>query len=261
VPTPSDALITPGEACAPLAGARAPEVCAFGASPARAAATVALVGDSHSAHWRAALRVVARAKAWRVLSIYRSQCPFSMAGTRLPGRARAGCARWRRDTIRWFRRHRAVHTVFVSQRARTRVAGHSGSDQVATQVAGYTAAWRALPASVDHIIVIRDVPYSAHSTRRCIERAMANRRPAGPACARARDAALASDPAVDAAARLHSGRVQSIDLTPLMCDERRCYPVVGGVLVIKDIGHLTRLFSTTLGPFLLRTVNQLIAGW
>jgi hypothetical protein len=238
-----------------------PEVCALGAAAARAAATVALVGDSHSAHWRAALRVVARAKAWRVLSIYRSKCPFSMAGTRLPGRAGMECAQWRRDTIGWFNRHREVHTVFVSQHARARVVGRPGSDQAPADVAGYIGAWRALPASVEHVIVIRDVPYSAPTTRRCIERAMANRRPAGRACARARDAALAPDPAVDAAARLHSPRVQSVDLTPFMCDEQRCYPVIGGVLVIKDIGHLNRLFSTTLGPFLLREVNRLIAGW
>ena len=51
-----------------------------------------------------------------------------------------------------------------------------------------------------------------------------------------------------------------MDLTPLMCGERRCFPVVGGALVIKDHGHLTRTFSATLGPFVQRAVQRLRAG-
>jgi hypothetical protein len=37
--------------------------------------------------------------------------------------------------------------------------------------------------------------------------------------------------------------------------------VVGGVLVHKDIDHITRLFATTLGPYLLRAYDRLAAGW
>jgi hypothetical protein len=73
--------------------------------------------------------------------------------------------------------------------------------------------------------------------------------------------ALGPDPAVLAARRLASPRVQVIDMAGFMCDGWRCYPVVGGVLVHKDIGHLTRLFSTTLGPFVLRKLNRLMASW
>ena len=45
-----------------------------------------------------------------------------------------------------------------------------------------------------------------------------------------------------------------------MCDRRLCYPVVGGVLVDRNMGHLTGLFSSTLGPFLLRDVDRLMAS-
>ena len=41
-----------------------------------------------------------------------------------------------------------------------------------------------------------------------------------------------------------------------MCDDSRCFPVVGGALVIKDIGHLTRTFSRSLGPFLGRAIDR-----
>ena len=131
-----------------------------------------------------------------------------------------------------------------------------GATPLETKIEGYIDAWKALPASVEHVYVIRDVPYDTSRTprasgARCPRR---NARP-GSACARSRSAALEPDPAVLAAQRLASPRVRVIDMTRYMCDRRRCFPVVGGVLVHKDVGHLTRHFSTTLGRYLLRELD------
>jgi hypothetical protein len=51
------------------------------------------------------------------------------------------------------------------------------------------------------------------------------------------------------------------DLSSFMCGPRECRPVIGGALVLKDAGHLTLAFATSLGPYLLRRVNALSAGW
>ena len=87
-------------------------------------------------------------------------------------------------------------------------------------------------------------------------RAVARRRSPGATCALPRAEALPPDPAVVAAAGMR--RVRVVDLTPHMCDRRRCFPVVGGVLVHKDGSHLTTPFATSLGPFLLRSVERLL---
>ena len=50
-------------------------------------------------------------------------------------------------------------------------------------------------------------------------------------------------------------------LTSFMCGPRTCPPVVGGALVLKDTNHLSLTFATTLGPYLLRRVDALSAGW
>jgi hypothetical protein len=50
-------------------------------------------------------------------------------------------------------------------------------------------------------------------------------------------------------------RVDLIDLTHFMCSRTRCFPVVGGALVHKDVTHLTRVFARTLGPYLLRRLG------
>jgi hypothetical protein len=76
-------------------------------------------------------------------------------------------------------------------------------------------------------------------------------------CALRRSSSVRPDPAAIAALRRGSARVHLVDLTRFMCSPRLCFPVVGGVLVHKDVTHLTPLFAETLGPFLLRAVDRM----
>jgi hypothetical protein len=66
---------------------------------------------------------------------------------------------------------------------------------------------------------------------------------------------LHRDPAVAAARRLRSSRLRVADLTHYFCSTRRCWPVIGGALVYKDLTHITAVFAATLGPFLLRKLG------
>jgi hypothetical protein len=270
VPSPSLALITPNLPCLPVETVGrgtvfdgALSVCEFGTPAAQAVASVGMIGDSHAMNWRAPVDVVARAKGWRVLGMMRSHCPFSAATLLLPRPDRLGCSRWRRRVIRWFSGHPEVTVVFVAQYTSrvTPVVAGSGQSQFAAQMDGYERAWRALPPTVAHIVVIRDNPWSTFGTPACLRRARAQRLPPGPACAVPRSRVLLPDPAATAAIHMRSARVQVADLTSFMCEPSVCLPVVGGALVNKDATHLTRTFATTLGPYLLRRVNRLMRGW
>ena len=145
------------------------------------------------------------------------------------------------------------------------VGANSGSGVIAedghtlrtTKINGYIDAWKALPQSVREIFVVRDPPHSNNDTAGCVASAIAKRRNPALRCARPRERALEIDEAAVAAERTDSARVKLIDLSDFMCDDERCFPVVGGALVIKDIGHLTRTFSRTLGPFLGRAISRL----
>ena len=64
-----------------------------------------------------------------------------------------------------------------------------------------------------------------------------------------------------AASEVHTGRVQVIDMTSFFCGSELCYPVVGGALAYKDFQHLTEVYSTTLGPYLLAAIDKLLSGW
>jgi hypothetical protein len=258
VPSPAKARSRRNAPCTFIENRGLIHVCAFGVPVAEATDTIALVGDSHASHWRAALEVVAQAKQWRGLSITQTSCPLSKAVRRLVEPVRfKQCARWKPQVYRWFRDHPEVSTVVVAQLSGGLGIRTRRRDRFAAAVDGYVAAWRALPRSVKRIIVLRDTPKAERSTFGCIRRAMARRRPAGTACANARELVLSRDPAIAAAARARSGRVRAVDLTRFFCGRRRCYPVIGGVLVNKDITHITAVFGATLGPYLLRKINAL----
>ena len=260
VPTPVEAQKMPNAPCQITENDRRLRVCAFGLPAPRAAATVAILGDSHASHWRPALDVVAKARRWRGLSITRTGCAFSRAVPDVTGRARVHCAQWKRQVLDWFTGHPEVGTVVVAAHAGADVVGTRGRDPFAVKQQGYADAWRALPASVRRIIVIRDTPRLRASTLACVQAARDHGRPAGSGCAVPRRVALQPDPQVAAATRLRSARVRIVDLTPELCDARACPAVIGGVLTFKDEDHLTPVYAATLGPFLRRAIDRALSG-
>ncbi|HTN22999.1 MAG TPA: SGNH hydrolase domain-containing protein [Solirubrobacteraceae bacterium] len=235
------------------------QVCAFGASRASARATFALVGDSHAAQWLPALAVVARARHWRGLLVTTSGCYFSAAVTRfLPG-AREGCTRWYRSALGWFGHHPEVGTAFVAQRTTTPITVKPGETSLALKAAGFRRTWEALPPTVTHVLAIRDVPESSNPQFNCLAGVVAAGLAPGPTCVLPRQSVLKADPAVAAVRSLHARRYRTIDLTPYFCSRRSCFAVVGGVLVHRDIDHITAAYSRSLGPYLLRAVRRLVA--
>ena len=258
-PAPDEVDRDPGAGCAPF-----DEVgCWFGVREASATGHFALVGDSHTYHWRAALNIVANAKSWRGYSISAGGCYFSQAVDSFFEGPREPCIAWYRSVLAWFRDHPEVSTVFVTQNADTPIVVAPGQTQSGVKVAGFRRAWQALPPTVKHVIVLRDTPASSQATLDCVRRVSAagTERP-GPACPLRRSVALRDDTAVAAVLALHSKRYQYIDLTEFFCSPRNCYPVIGGVLVNRDIfGHITVSYARTLGPYLFRKVRKLMASW
>lgn len=260
VPTPVEAESSHNAPCTPgpRDGVVAP--CAFGVPPAGARQTIALLGDSHASHWRAALAEVARHERWHGISVTHTACAFSLAfKDSLVEPDRSECQRWVAEVPRWFAAHPEIHTIFISDKDGGTVPTAAGQSQLAAQEAGFVAAWRTLPPSIQHVVVIRDTPRAHGDTLNCVQDAMARHVPAGTACAMPRSFAELADPAAIAAQRM-GPRFHVVDLNRFICDARRCHPVVGGALVYNDATHLTSVFAATLGPYLRTAVEQALAG-
>jgi hypothetical protein len=261
IPKPAVARHGRNAPCTRTQGSDLLNLCEFGAPVSSASAHVVLLGDSHAMNWRAAVAVVAEHEGWHATSIAMAGCPYSTSTRVIPEPLRTQCVERNRQVPEWFAAHPEVHTVFVSQISGAEWMAAPGLSQFETQVRDYIAAWSRLPASVRHIVVIRDAPKALPSTAACIERALArDEAPAG-ACRMARSRVLDRDAAVAAAARLHSPRVEVADLTRYFCDREWCYPVIGGALVQKDLNHLAAPFMDSLGPYLLRAVESWARGW
>ncbi len=258
----SDSDRLPDSPCQPTRQRPEP-VCTFGVSAGKARRTIALIGDSHALHWRAALDVVAKRSRWRGYSLTAPACFYSDAVDDLPDGLRQPCQTWFRSVKAWLKRHREVSIVFVSQKVDTPVTIPPGKTYADVRTAGFRSAWRRLPKSVKHLVVIRDTPMTSTASRRCVGRVVAarKRRP-GPACSVPRSAAVVDDTAVAAVKQLPSKRFGFVDLTDFFCGPRSCYPVLGGVLIYyDDLGHITRAYSRSLGPYLLRRVRGLQVKW
>ena len=241
-PTPEEAAITPNVACTPQGEL---DGCSVGVPDGE---TVVILGDSHAAHWRAAMEVVAKAKRWHVLEFARPHCPFSFAE---PARSEAGasdCGPYNQRVISYLANNPGITKVFVSNNARLPMAVRG----FAYRFDGDLRALNALPASVSSVYVLRDPPTDRATSHDCVERAMRRRETFG-RCAVPRRRALVRDPTVEAAKRV--ARAHVIDLSNFFCSSSKCFPVVGGVLTHKDQDHLTQDFARTLGPYVLRAVD------
>jgi hypothetical protein len=248
-PSPERARALPNSPCRSIA-AGSPAVCRFGA--AESPTTIGLVGDSHAGHWRAAFEYLAAQKGWSGVSLTRSSCPLQKALRDLREPRRSQCRRWKDDVFAWLTAHPEVQTVFVAGLSGgSGVVPRRGESRFEASVRGYADAWAALPGR--RIVVLRDTPRFEGDTDTCVDRALRRGRAPGSVCAVPRAFGLVRDPAVVAARR--SGR-EVLDLSSFFCD-RRCRPVIGGALVVRDANHMTGTYSATLGPYVLRALDRL----
>ncbi|HEU4976965.1 MAG TPA: SGNH hydrolase domain-containing protein [Baekduia sp.] len=257
LPLPRDAPLLPDGACRVLPeppGASVLEPCAFGVQGPARTGTVALLGDSHARHWRAALEVVAQARRWRAVSVTRPGCPFSVQIPRSPALGPATCAQQHAEAMAWLRANPQIRTIFVSSWAEPPSGPQGGLAGYGGGPAAFGAMLDRVPASVRHIYVLRDIPGTSFATPSCVTAAMRRGSDPGSACAVARGAALVTDPLAQAGAA-RAPRVRVVDLTRRLCDARRCRPVVGGAYVYKDDNHMNAVFATTLGPYVLRALG------
>lgn len=258
VPTPTEARTGQNSPCMPVDRTEALYPCVFGTPPDEAVKTIALVGDSHAGHWRAALDVVARQRRWHGISLTQTGCPMTHATPILKGRQRDDCLAYNRALKPWLEDHPQVSAVFTSQHG-GKVVRPPGQSQYTAQVDGFVRAFEDLPPSVEDMIVIRGTPWSTFRAPACIDEAVADGRRPDRACALPRRRALRRDLAAVAGTLTGDPRVKVLDLTRFMCGRKRCFPVVGGALVHKDTGHITQTFSRTLGPYLGRYADRVMA--
>ncbi|MBU6336528.1 MAG: acyltransferase [Acidobacteria bacterium] len=265
VPTPATAadVLHSGVCKGGVIAQGALRICELGVPASEARGTIVMIGDSHAMHWRPALSRVARANKWRAVVLAEGGCPFTVYLRGETAADRRSCTAFKEASLKWLRDNPEVDTLLLAELAAT-YGGLSPAErdrEVEREARGFTEQWAKLPPTIKQVGVIQDNPPGVpDETLACVEATLAAKRPTDTACTRPRKEAVLIDPAVIAARRLNEKpgqpRYSIIDVTDRFCDEKKCYAVVGGVLILKDRSHMTATWSATLAPSLDRELQR-----
>jgi peptidoglycan/LPS O-acetylase OafA/YrhL len=218
-----------------------PLSCAYGAVDA--SRVIAVVGGSYAAHWIPALRRMALANDWKIVTYTKNRCVLSSDVEGVIGREYDSCEQWNEHVMRELIRSRPKIVL-------TTATIGSGADEHVPQ--GYIDQWRILTAAGIDVIAIRNTPHFPFDVPDCVTRHGRDSR----ACLQPRAALLAPiSPTRALEGKLP--RVYFVDLTRYFCDERACPPVVGNLLVYSDDSHITTHYARTLAPMLWRELTKL----
>ncbi|MCL3839148.1 acyltransferase family protein [Aeromicrobium duanguangcaii] len=121
------------------------------------------------------------------------------------------------------------------------------------RTAGLLEAWSAATDRGVPVVALSDIPLQTRNeVNACLEQTAQDRQAD---CALDRSKTLVEpDPFVTAAKA--GDRTHAIDLRDVLCDERKCPAVIGGVTVYADSNHLTDTFVRTMAPIVWRELAR-----
>jgi peptidoglycan/LPS O-acetylase OafA/YrhL len=241
-----------GDGCLAFERVVVPPDCAYG--NAKGAFTVALVGDSHASHWFPAIERLARHEGWRVVTFVKVACPFIDMPVRNLALKREyrECASFNDATIDRLAQIKPDLTIVSMSRIAIRPV-RVEDDTFAAKGAAFARMLRRLSGPVALIV---DTPYAGQDVPACLSAHESK----VDACAIPKATAFTDHlSGIERAAAAASG-AKLINLTSRICIEDPCPVVVNGMIVFRDIGHLTATFSRSLAPALGAAIKRMTAA-
>jgi len=213
-----------------------PHECSYGSPDA--SVSIAIVGDSHAAHFIPALIDAANANHWRLTTIVGMSCDGGLSS------ACGGGQQGFNDIVA------ANYDLVLTSAYRASLSAYPDVVEYLTKL--HEAGVKLLP--------IADVPFHPKSTYACIDASDGDPTEAA-ACTTPATAALQEVP--DRIAPIaDSLGIDYVDLTDIFCEESACNSVIGNVVVYQDApsSHLTATFSRLLSPRLAEAIRAALAA-
>jgi hypothetical protein len=232
-----------------LAGTR-PPACVYG--DAQGKLTVALVGDSHAAHWFPALDRLARQRGWRLVPLTKFSCVFVDLRIWSPNLKReyTECETWRENVVDRLVQLRP-DLVIISSNRYLPVIDERDSDPLRQGA----ALARLIARIAGRVAIIADTPRSAVDVPACL----AAHHDAIEQCTTSRAAAFTWRHLrrEKEAARLSGATL--VDMSAATCPADPCPPIIGTRLVYRDNHHLTATFARSLAGVLGAALPAIVA--
>ena len=246
-----------GDDCMASYDQTTPGECVYGKPDGRT--RVVLYGDSHAAQWLPALTAIAQEHDWRLVALVKTQCATVAHRQWNPYEKRtySECDSWNAAALdRIEREHPDLVVVSNSVFASLDIDGRQVASQTVPDVwnAALARTLDEVKVRAGSVVLLGDTPHSkSPDPPACLSAHMTN----ALACATPLQSATA--PArLEAEQRIATAEGAAfVDPTAWLCPSVPCPAIVGGLLVYRDGGHMTRTFSTALAPYLLAALPPL----
>lgn len=203
--------------------------------------TILLIGNSHTEHWLDAMRPVAEANNWRIVTYIGPGCFISTP----EDQAHENCRPWLEGVDPVIE---AVDPdLMVTQSSFTNPAGEWERKGFKERMQRYTDEGR-------RILGIRDIPRFDPPLIDC---AMESGDPQNPDCSATHPMLGTPDPMQDMAD--HNPLFSEMDMTDQVCPQQRCPAAIGNIYVQRDGGHLSIQFSKSLAPEFTKRFTQALS--
>jgi hypothetical protein len=210
----------------------------------KAAKTILVLGDSHAQQWLAAIDAVGKQKGWRVYSMLRAGCRYSISAQ---GRS-VPCDSYNAAVTEEVTDNPPDAIMTVG----TVAAVSSPAEKLSPDLEATAKFWTGKHVDV---VAIRDNPRYNFNIAECVATKGAD----SPECRRAeRDVLAAKSPL--AALRGRIPGLSFVDMTDLICDGTICPGVVGNTFVYKDNNHLTRTYVASMSSVFGQRLTE-STGW
>jgi peptidoglycan/LPS O-acetylase OafA/YrhL len=205
--------------------------------------TIALVGDSHAAHWFPAVEAIARANGWRLLTFTKASCVFVDLPIYSPilKRGYTECEAWRPLVVQRLIGANPDLTIVSSDRwLPTSITADSDPTRQGKAMA------RLLNQIPGAIAIIGDTPASRVDVPVCLSQHAADIT----RCATDRTYAFGRQMLVRERAAADAADATVVDLSDAICPGDPCQAVIGDMIVQRDDHHLTATFAASLAGVL-----------
>ena len=229
-------------------------VCSLGKTVAPANKLV-VVGDSHVGRMVPAYEAAAKELGWQIDVIGKQACYWTTIDQKLPPKMAASCAAWLTLVDRYLDEHEYDGIVTAHFESAGPPGGAADAAKKA-EIDGQVAMWSKRAAAGMPILAMTDVPNFTSEDIACVaEHGLDSHDD----CVRTRkDVLPAVDSQVEAAKRV-PGAV-AVDTSSFYCGRTTCWPLIGGVPVVANRGHLTGTYAGTLGPLLAPKLKAALAS-
>ncbi len=221
--------------------------CVYG--DAASSTTVAILGDSHAAHWYPALQQISLAHHWRLLYFSKKGCPPSEQPLR-NGLADRECTPWRDEALAKITAARPSLTILVGYHYAT-ASGGSGDGLWRD---GMTATLTKLGDLAPHTLILGDTPTESADVPQCLSGHLKS----VAACVSPRSYAVRGNRLEIENQLAAQFGAKTVDTSDWLCTPQACPVIIGDLLVYRDRNHLTPDASESLVPLLEAALVPLV---